>query len=241
LALSDKLRDELPGILVWALNGCIAWQDDPLVLEKGCAAIAAATAEYREEMDVLAPFIDECCTVSPSAKVPSAELYQAYLAWTQRQGTRPVSDKAFAELLRGKDFVATRVRVNTKSTRIWQGLALCVPRVPPLGQESPKVPRETVVPESLGETCLERGTGGTAPADAINPLAQLGHCLRVRPETSASAAERSALVSFCASLPPEKVQPALERLWNYWRKETSPTVSAWLAKQRDPRQPEFVQ
>jgi RPA family protein len=37
------------------------------------------------------------------------------------------------------------------------------------------------------------------------------------------------------SLRPERVQPTLERMWDYWRADGSPTVSAWLASQHGVR------
>ena len=45
LDLPAKLREELPGILNWAIEGCVAWQRDPQCLESACASIVAATAE----------------------------------------------------------------------------------------------------------------------------------------------------------------------------------------------------
>ncbi|PFY35532.1 DNA primase, partial [Bacillus toyonensis] len=57
--LSDKLAKEMPGVLRWAVEGCMKWQTEGL---RAPEAVKAATAEYREDMDILAPFIDENCT-----------------------------------------------------------------------------------------------------------------------------------------------------------------------------------
>src|SRR5208283_4668705 len=51
--LPAKLRDELPGILAWAVRGCLDWQRHGLEDPK---AIIAATADYQNAEDVLLNF-----------------------------------------------------------------------------------------------------------------------------------------------------------------------------------------
>ena len=55
--LPQKLRAELPGILNWALSGCLEWQEtglgEPPIVQE-------ATAGYRNEMDVVGQFLEEC-------------------------------------------------------------------------------------------------------------------------------------------------------------------------------------
>jgi hypothetical protein len=85
-------------------------------------------------------------------------------------------------------------------------------------------------PPDIGSTSA-RKREAHRPESGPDPTAQLANCLRAKPGTAATDAERRALVGYCASLPPLKVQPALERLWDYWRAENSPTVTDWLARQ----------
>ncbi len=101
--LKVKLRTELPGILRWALDGCLAWQRDGLGMP---AAVSAATESYRQEMDVIGTFIEECCVVSPSARVGATELYAAYTAWCERNGERERSQTAFGRYLSDHSFPA---------------------------------------------------------------------------------------------------------------------------------------
>ena len=70
--LPEKLRDELPGILAWAVRGCLDWQRHGLGEPP---AVIHATADYQSAEDVLANFIAECCVVR---------------AGNQGQGRRPV-------------------------------------------------------------------------------------------------------------------------------------------------------
>jgi hypothetical protein len=71
------------------------------------------------------------------------------------------------------------------------------------------------------------------PPDTI---AQLEHCLRAHPGTTATVAERSDLCFHVSQLKADQKDPALCRLWNYWKAEHSagrvPTVGAFLNKER---------
>src|SRR5215213_4388400 len=54
--LAEKLRGEMPGILAWIVQGCLAYQQDGLGEPD---KVRAATLDYRSEMDVLAGFIED--------------------------------------------------------------------------------------------------------------------------------------------------------------------------------------
>jgi putative DNA primase/helicase len=116
--LVDKLKAELPGILAWAVRGCLAWQahglDEP-------EEVRIATETYKSDMDVLGGFVRDCCvTFEPSAWVASGPLYQAYDAWCHANGERAVSKRAFGLRLIERGFSHTR----TREERRWQGLRL---------------------------------------------------------------------------------------------------------------------
>ncbi|MBV9452643.1 MAG: hypothetical protein JOZ19_00760 [Rubrobacter sp.] len=51
--LPEKLKAELPGILAWAVRGCLDWQKNGLGEPE---EVRAATEAYRAEMDVLVAF-----------------------------------------------------------------------------------------------------------------------------------------------------------------------------------------
>ena len=55
--LPGRLREELPGILAWAVGGCLSWQAHGLGLP---TEVKIASATYRAEMDQLAAFLSEC-------------------------------------------------------------------------------------------------------------------------------------------------------------------------------------
>jgi putative DNA primase/helicase len=117
--LPDKLLAELPGILAWAVQGCLIWQQEGLgePLE-----VQQATASYRAEMDILGQFITECCHEGPEYKVRSRDLYNAYKAWSESNGEQAeLSQHAFGSALLAKGYESHR------SNGIWyRGLGLPV-------------------------------------------------------------------------------------------------------------------
>jgi len=73
--------------------------------------------------------------------------------------------------------------------------------------------------------------------DPIDPLAQLGHCLRARPGTMATDQDKAALVEHFSRLNGQS-EVACERLWSYWRSAPVPTVTGFLAA--EPKQRELL-
>jgi putative DNA primase/helicase len=69
------LTDEFPGILAWIVEGALAWHTDGL---KPPSIVSAATAAYRQEMDAVGQWIEECCERAANARTPFKLLYNAY-------------------------------------------------------------------------------------------------------------------------------------------------------------------
>jgi putative DNA primase/helicase len=115
--LPMKLRQELPGILVWAVRGCYDWQEQGL---NSPASIKSATAEYRAEMDILSSFIEDKCIRQPSYKIPVGDLYEAYKTWSDFTCQEIVGKKIFGYLMRHKGFIQSK----SGSIRYWKGIKL---------------------------------------------------------------------------------------------------------------------
>ena len=81
--LGDKLLAELPGILAWAVRGCLAWQRDGLGIP---AEVIDATAAYRAESDELAPFLEECCNLGDKLQAQAGPLFESYKDWAGANG-----------------------------------------------------------------------------------------------------------------------------------------------------------
>lgn len=116
-SLPAKLEAERAGILRWTVEGCLAWQQEGLDPPK---AVSEATADYRDEMDTVGAFIDECCTLDPKAETATKRLYDRYTLWCQRQAEEPTSKAEFGARLTEKGFISGR----TKSARFWRGLSV---------------------------------------------------------------------------------------------------------------------
>jgi phage/plasmid-associated DNA primase len=116
--LPGKLRSELPGILAWAVRGCLDWQDTGLGTPE---AVAEATEQYRDEMDVLGGFIDECCTIGPDKWCKFADLYAAYTRWCEVSNERPEKKRRFADSLTERGFEKGS---GSKNVALRHGIAL---------------------------------------------------------------------------------------------------------------------
>lgn len=101
LQLPVKLKEEVSGILKWMLEGCLLWQKEGL---QSPASIETASKDYREEMDILLPFIKECCTVNPLAKVELKDLYNEYQNYCFENDDYKLKKRAFTRELEAKAF-----------------------------------------------------------------------------------------------------------------------------------------
>lgn len=124
--LSEKLQKEAPGILAWAVQGCLLWQAEGLAPP---AEVRAATAAYREEMDVLALWLNECCIIDPAVRVAAGDLYSSYCNWCEANGERPLSQRAFGMRLTERGF--TRARGGASGRYFWNGLGVITERTEP--------------------------------------------------------------------------------------------------------------
>ena len=115
--LLDKLRSEAPGILAWAVRGCLLWRKNGLGAP---AAVVNATAAYREESDHIGEFIEENCVVEPGGTVPSRVIWACYQSWAAEAEEVPLSRKTFTERLERRGF--RRDRSGHGGTRTWAGI-----------------------------------------------------------------------------------------------------------------------
>jgi len=94
--LAGKLRAELPGILNFALEGCLKWQSGGL---QPPPAILDAVSEYKSEMDLLGQWVAENCVVGPEHKAQASMAYADYRSWATANGYQPLSANSFGRRL----------------------------------------------------------------------------------------------------------------------------------------------
>lgn len=119
--LPQRLRAELAGVLRWAVDGCLAWQKRGLNEPQ---AVRQATAEYREENDILGEFFRLRAVFVPEATISRKELREAYEIQCKESGQEPFGAKRFASRLRERGVRDTTVRRGTSVVDGWVGVRL---------------------------------------------------------------------------------------------------------------------
>ena len=94
--LKERLREEFPAILRWALDGCVAWQHQRLGT---CDLIQAETGSYFEQQDHFGRWITERCTVAATLSERPSKLLADFLAWAKENSEAPVNSTEFRELI----------------------------------------------------------------------------------------------------------------------------------------------
>ncbi|WEG13980.1 phage/plasmid primase, P4 family [Pullulanibacillus sp. KACC 23026] len=107
--LPEKLKSEMPGILNWAVEGCLKWQREGLGESK---TVKTATEDYRQDMDILGPFIEENCTIHPEAKIEAKSLYENYSNWAYQNNEMELKNRAFYRQLEIRGFKKDRGAKN---------------------------------------------------------------------------------------------------------------------------------
>lgn len=99
--LRAKLETELPGILAWAVRGCLDWQKRGLAIPE---PVTEATQGYRLESDTLGRFIADRCVVHENAKSTLKDLYSDYMAWCIDTGEANMTKREFSAALSERGF-----------------------------------------------------------------------------------------------------------------------------------------
>jgi len=115
--LDAELRSELPGVLAWAVEGCLAWQREGLGEP---LAVKEATADYKDEMDALAEFFVDRCEVGEHYQATAGELFAAYESWCQSNGEPKQSQRWLGLRLKERGFEQSK----SKHSRFWKGIGL---------------------------------------------------------------------------------------------------------------------
>lgn len=92
---------EGPGILQWAIEGCLDWQLNTLNPPE---RVMLTTNEYFEDEDRIAAFFIECCDQGTGLRELTTRLYNRYRDWCESNGEYPVSRKNFLSSIARKGF-----------------------------------------------------------------------------------------------------------------------------------------
>jgi putative DNA primase/helicase len=100
--LFQKLKNELPGILNWAIKGCLDWQKNGLGEPQ---EVYKATEQYRSEQDLLEQFITDHCEVHQKRSVQASILFDTF---KNKTGNTDISKMDFKQRMENKKFKQER-------------------------------------------------------------------------------------------------------------------------------------
>ena len=126
--LPAKLREELPGMLAWAMRGCVEWMQSGLGTSE---AVEKATSKYRADTDVIERFFEDACAFGPEYKITRKELFEAYEEWCEENGEAPLSQRKFTSTMLEGGVVKNFAEGFVREKRGWHGISTPLNSAPP--------------------------------------------------------------------------------------------------------------
>ena len=115
--LEQHILPELAGILNWAVEGCLKWQSEGIVIPRKSLA---EVEDYRDEMDVVQRFLDESCITGDLYTIKIGDLYQHFYIWCCKSGDKAMTNIKFGKKLKEKGLEQYKDRL----TRYWRGIGV---------------------------------------------------------------------------------------------------------------------
>jgi putative DNA primase/helicase len=120
--LPQKLEAEWPGILAWAIEGCLEWQRIALAPPP---AVLDATEGYLADEDAIGRFLDERCEVGDMLAMEEVkELFASWRDWCNATGEYAGSTKRFSQNLETRGF--QRIQHPSNRRACFAGIRLVV-------------------------------------------------------------------------------------------------------------------
>lgn len=109
--LKDRLRTEqnISGLFNWCIEGLKLFRQEGL---KPPMSVGIATRQYAQQSDKIGNFIDECLEEEQGSACTAKDAYEVYKKWCAECGYFSEGKQKFFELLRGKNMLSARARVN---------------------------------------------------------------------------------------------------------------------------------
>jgi len=139
--LAHSLREELPGIFIWAMLGLDQLRRRRrFTVPKSCTD---ALAEYQLESNPARMFLEEHVEAEPGGAIACGRLYQKFAKWCGESGYRPLGERMFGKEVFRRFPHAEKVRLGGRGERAmhYQGLVLPVSDVSHVPYDPP-IPAE---------------------------------------------------------------------------------------------------
>ncbi|UHC20432.1 phage/plasmid primase, P4 family (plasmid) [Methylobacterium currus] len=104
-----EFEAERSGILNWLLEGLDIYMQEGLVTPK---EVTDATQAYRDEMDPIAAFIEDCLAQCDGHHETARDVYVAFVRWCNANAIRPWKETFFGRVLPQKGIVKEKTRVR---------------------------------------------------------------------------------------------------------------------------------
>lgn len=111
-----KMKAEFPGILNWAVRGCLEWQKNGLTVPP---KVSTMTQMLKSENDVVGLFLSDCCNTEPETKISLKDLFELYHAWSLENACEVMPKKTFGGLLKQKGYR----QCKSDGKRFWRGIS----------------------------------------------------------------------------------------------------------------------
>jgi putative DNA primase/helicase len=205
--LDQRIAEELPGILNWALEGL-----DRLTSTGKFTVPAASSEATTMLMDLASPvsaFVRDCCARGTGLRVERDRLYGAWKAWCEDNGHEAGAKATFGRNLSAvvPDLGTAKPRINGIQVRCYTSIGLYPASPVSLGESAvhgtvneasaPVPARELAEPE---QGRLGGESGEVASAEAINPQVKSSETSEASGEPLKSQRE-SELCSECGRAP----------------------------------------
>lgn len=120
--LPERLKDEYPGILDWAIQGCLEWQKSGLMVP---GVVREETENYFADQDLFTQWLQECTERKyETTGETSARLFGSWDKWARGQGEAPGDSKAFKEKLSQAGYTYSKKVPGSGGKRGFLGIAL---------------------------------------------------------------------------------------------------------------------
>lgn len=123
--LTDRLLSELPGILMWALDGLMRLRKRGKLIQPDSAL--DMVQELDEMTSPIGMFIDDCCIIGEAETVLMDNIYDAWLSWCESQGRdHPGNKQSFGKMLSAAQsgLHKSQRRIGGKLERMYTGIRL---------------------------------------------------------------------------------------------------------------------
>jgi putative DNA primase/helicase len=123
-SLADRIiAEELPGVLAWAVRGCLEWRETGLAVPE---SVRLKTAEHVRSSDPLAQWLEERTDTVAEEVTETRPLFKDYRAWVDESNGRPMTEKSFVDAMDERGFVRDKDGHTRRS--VIRGIRL-VPRM----------------------------------------------------------------------------------------------------------------